>query len=197
MEGESIQFDLTVDGGVEQRTLTDADINPMEVSVKVMLDGVEIQPEDVVGASGVLDVEYTVRNTTATTTPVTFTDVEGTEITEDVETADPFVGSLDVTLPKGFNEVTAPGATIAGQRPEPDVPGLLVRPVPAAGCDRGDGWLPGAHHRWCDAARGLRLPADRAVRQQHDRRNCGGLQGRGRGWCPDLRRRHRRSATTC
>ena len=114
MEGESIQFDLTVDGGVEERTLTDADINPMEVSVKVTLDGVEIQPEDVVGASGVLDVQYTVRNTTATTSPVTYADVEGTEITEDLETADPYVGSLDVTLPQGFNEVTAPGATIAG-----------------------------------------------------------------------------------
>ena len=38
-------------------------------------------PEDVVGANGVLDVEYTVRNTTATTTPVTFSDVEGEEIT--------------------------------------------------------------------------------------------------------------------
>ena len=45
---------------------------------------------------------------------MTFTDVEGKEITEDVETADPFVGSLDVTLPQGFNEVTAPGATVAG-----------------------------------------------------------------------------------
>ena len=116
MEGESIVFDLTVsDGaGVEERTLTDADINPMEVSVKVMLDGVEIAPEDVVGASGVLDVEYTVRNTTVTTGPVTFTDVEGKEVTEDVETADPFAGSLDVILPQGFNEITAPGATVAG-----------------------------------------------------------------------------------
>ncbi len=114
MDGESIQFDLTVDGGEEQRTLTDADINPMEVSVTVTLDGVQIQPEDVVGASGVLDVQYTVRNTTAKTVPLTFNDVEGNEITEDVETAEPFAGSLDVTLPKGFNEVSAPGATIAG-----------------------------------------------------------------------------------
>ena len=116
MEGESMVVELTVadGGGIEERSLTDADINPMEVSVKVMLDGVEVAPEDVVGASGVLDVEYTVRNTTARTEPVTFSDVEGKEITEDVETADPFVGSLDVTLPQGFNEVTAPGATVAG-----------------------------------------------------------------------------------
>ena len=116
MEGESMVVDLTVadGGGVEQRTVTDADIAPMAVSVKVMLDGAEIEPADVVGASGVLDVEYTVRNTTATTGPVTFSDVEGKEITEDVETADPFVGSLDVVLPQGFNEVTAPGATVAG-----------------------------------------------------------------------------------
>ncbi len=116
MEGESMVVGLTVadGGGTEERTVTDADIAPMVVSVKVMLDGVEIAPEDVVGASGVLDVEYTVRNTTATTGPVTFTDVEGKEITEDVETADPFVGSLDVILPQGFNEVTAPGATVAG-----------------------------------------------------------------------------------
>ncbi len=116
MEGESMVVELTVadGGGSEQRTVTDADINPMEVSVKVMLDGAEITPEDVVGASGVLDVEYTVRNTTSTTAPVTFTDVEGKEVTEDIETAEPFVGSLDVVLPQGFNEVTAPGATVAG-----------------------------------------------------------------------------------
>jgi putative membrane protein len=116
MEGESMVVDLTVadGGGTEQRTVTDADIAPMAVSVKVMLDGAEIAPEDVVGASGVLDVEYTVRNTTAKTGPVTYTDVEGKEITEDLETADPFVGSLDVVLPRGFNEVTAPGATVAG-----------------------------------------------------------------------------------
>ena len=116
MEGESMVVDLSVsDGvGVEERTLTDADIAPMEVSVKVMLDGVEVAPADLVGKSGVVDVEYTVRNTTAKTGPVTYTDVEGKEITEDIETADPFAGSLDVILPQGFNEVTAPGATIAG-----------------------------------------------------------------------------------
>jgi putative membrane protein len=116
MEGESMVVTLNVadGGGTEERTVTDADIAPMAVSVKVMLDGVEIAPEDVVGASGVLDVEYTVRNTTARTESVTFSDVEGTEITEDVEVADPFVGSLDVVLPQGFNEVTAPGATVAG-----------------------------------------------------------------------------------
>ena len=116
MEGESMVVELTVadGGGVEQRTVTDADIAPMEVSVKVMLDGAEIAPEDVVGASGVLDVEYTVRNTTARTEPVTFADVEGKEVTEDVEMADPFAGSLDVVLPQGFNEITAPGATVAG-----------------------------------------------------------------------------------
>ena len=116
MEGESMVVDLTVADGVgtEERTVTDADIAPMAVSLKVMLDGAEVAPEDLVGASGVLDVEYTVRNTTAKTGPVTYSDVEGKEITEDVETADPFVGSLDVVLPQGFNEVTAPGATVAG-----------------------------------------------------------------------------------
>jgi hypothetical protein len=39
MEGDAIVFELDVDGGVEERTLTDADISPMEVSVKVLLDG--------------------------------------------------------------------------------------------------------------------------------------------------------------
>ena len=116
MEGESMVVELTVadGGGIEERTVTDADINPMAVSVKVMLDGVEVAPEDLVGANGVLDVEYTVRNTTARTETVTFSDVEDAQISEDVEVADPFVGSLDVVLPQGFNEVTAPGATVAG-----------------------------------------------------------------------------------
>ncbi len=116
MEGESMVVELTVadGGGTEERSLTDAEINPMAVSVKVMLDGVEVAPEDVVGASGVLDVEYTVRNTTARTETVSFTDVEDAKVSEEVEVADPFVGSLDVILPQGFNEVTAPGATVAG-----------------------------------------------------------------------------------
>jgi putative membrane protein len=114
MEGQSIVFDLDVDGTTEERTLTDADISPMEVSVKVMLDGIEVEPADLVGASGVVDVQYTVRNTTARTENVTFADVEGNEVTEAIEVADPYAGSLDVTLPQGFNEITATGATVAG-----------------------------------------------------------------------------------
>jgi putative membrane protein len=114
MEGQSIVFNLTVDGGVEERTLTDAEISPMKVSVKVMLDGVEVEPADLVGQDGVVDVQYTVRNSTARTEDITYSDVEGNEITEPMEVADPYAGSLDITLPMGFNEITAPGATIAG-----------------------------------------------------------------------------------
>jgi putative membrane protein len=114
MEGQSIVFELDVDGNVEERTLTDADISPMEVSVKVMLDGVEVEPEDLVGKDGVVDVQYTVRNTTVRMEEVTFADVEGNEVTESIEVAEPYGGSLDITLPKGFNEISAPGAVIAG-----------------------------------------------------------------------------------
>ena len=189
MEGESMVVGLTVadGGGTEERTVTDADIAPMEVSVKVMLDGVEIAPEDVVGANGVLDVEYTVRNTTATTGPVTFTDVEGKEITEDVETADPFVGSLDVVLPQGFNEVTAPGATVAGNGQNETQLGYTFVLFPPLGSTEvkvgyqsriGNGQMP---------AGGVLLPPDRAVRQQHDRRDDGGLQGWCSHRCGDLR----------
>jgi putative membrane protein len=114
MEGTAAVFELTPDGSQEERILTDADIKPIEVSVKVLLDGQEVAPADLVGADGVVDVQYTVRNTTSRTESVTYTDAKGEEITEDVEVADPFAGSLDVTLPMGFNEITAPGATVAG-----------------------------------------------------------------------------------
>jgi putative membrane protein len=114
MEGQAIVFELDVDGTTEARTLTDADIQPMEVSVAVTLDGRSVSPEDLVGAEGVVDVQYTVRNTTARTEDITYTDVDGNQITESVEVADPYAGSLDIDLPQGFNEVTAPGATVAG-----------------------------------------------------------------------------------
>ena len=164
MEGESMVVDLSVsDGvGVEQRTLTDADIAPMEVSVKVMLDGVEVAPADLVGKSGVVDVEYTVRNTTAKTGPVTFTDVEGKEITEDVETADPFAGSLDVVLPQGFNEVTAPGATIAGNGQNETQLGYTFVLFPPLGSAEVKVGYQSRVTNGSDAGSRVRVPSDRA-----------------------------------
>lgn len=103
-----------VDGSAASRVLSDADLQPVTVKVDVTLDGIPIAPEDVINKSGVLDVTYTIVNTTARMQQVTYTDGAGNPITETVQVADPMAASVAITLPEGFNEITAPGATVAG-----------------------------------------------------------------------------------
>ncbi|MDP3972661.1 MAG: hypothetical protein Q8P61_07110, partial [Candidatus Nanopelagicales bacterium] len=77
------------------------------------LDGKPIKPEDVVNKTGVLDVQYHVTNTTAKNQPISFQDSAGNTVTQEMQTAVPFTGSMSSTLPAGFNEVHAPGANAA------------------------------------------------------------------------------------
>ncbi|HET8595891.1 MAG TPA: hypothetical protein VFM07_11635 [Intrasporangium sp.] len=104
-----------VDGERRLRTVSDYTKKlPLEVSVSYTLDGKQVQPEDVVGRSGRLEVRYTVRNVTATPHEVTFDDGTGAKVTATEQVVIPMVGSLTTTLPAGFTNVASDEANIAG-----------------------------------------------------------------------------------
>jgi putative membrane protein len=106
---------VDVDGVERLRSVSDFDGDlPLEVEVAYELDGERVDPEDVVGADGALEVTYTVRNVTATEQQVTFTDGKGGTITETAEVPIPMVGSLTTVAPPGFADVASDQANMAG-----------------------------------------------------------------------------------
>ncbi|MEI6624357.1 MAG: hypothetical protein WCP28_20895, partial [Actinomycetes bacterium] len=107
-------FNLNVSGSTEQRIYTKSDNGPINVTVTATLDGQPIKPGDVVGKTGVLSVNYRVVNTANSMQTVTYKDARGDVVTDTVKVDAPIGGSLDVYLPQGFNEVTAPGASVGG-----------------------------------------------------------------------------------
>ena len=105
----------TVEGTKNLRSVSDFDGQlPLELSVKYVLDGKTVDPSDVVGKDGTLEVEYTVKNTTGVTQALTFDDAKGNPVTKDVTVPIPLVGSLSTTLPSGFRDVTSKQANMAG-----------------------------------------------------------------------------------
>lgn len=86
---------------------------PVAVHAEYTLDGSVVPPDDVVGADGDLTVRYTVTNTTAQPTTVTYTDADGTTRRRDVPVFVPFAGALDVVLDPDVDVVDAPGAARA------------------------------------------------------------------------------------
>lgn len=113
-QGDDVVFPLTVDGNTNRRVYTKADVQPVTVVTRATLDGKPIDPGSVIDKTGVLKVTYVVTNQTTRTVATTYPNGAGIEIPTTVSIADPFVGSLAVTLPSQFGEVTAPGATAVG-----------------------------------------------------------------------------------
>ena len=113
--GGQALYTLDVRGRAVRRTVADFG-RPLPVSVEASyrLDGRAVQPADVVGRSGVLDVRYTVRNVTATPTQVVYRDAAGAAHSEQVDLVTPYVGQLTTTLPTGYEHITAPRADVAG-----------------------------------------------------------------------------------
>jgi putative membrane protein len=106
---------VEVDGVERLRSVSDFDGDlPLEVEVAYELDGERVDPEDVVGADGALEVTYTVRNVTATEQQVSYTDGKGGTITETAEVPVPMVGSLTTVAPPGFADVASDQANMAG-----------------------------------------------------------------------------------
>ncbi len=107
--------DTTVDGTKRLRSVSEyKGALPLEISIKYVLDGKEIDPSDVVGADGELEVTYTVKNATAKQESISYPDGKGGTITETVEVPVPIVGQMEAELPPSFTEVSSPQANLAG-----------------------------------------------------------------------------------
>ncbi len=115
VKGQNAQFTVNPKGiGQEQRIVTSSNDGPIKVKATATLDGKPINPADIVGKTGVLAVQYTIVNTETKKQTVTYKDVNGNDVTSEVDVAAPIGGSVDIVLPQGFNEITATGANIGG-----------------------------------------------------------------------------------
>lgn len=113
-DGEQVA-EMAVDGKQRLRTVSNfsGDL-PLELSVEYTLDGKRVDPEDVVGKTGKLEVKYVAKNITSQPQEVTYDDGKGGTVTETVDVPIPLVGSLTVTAPSSFTNVQSDQANKAG-----------------------------------------------------------------------------------
>jgi len=105
----------SVDGEDTYRSVSDFDGKlPLKVAVAYKLDGKTVEPGDVVGENGRLEVQFTVENVTSQEQQVTFDDGKGGTVTKTAEVPIPIVGSLSTTAPSSFTNVASDQANIAG-----------------------------------------------------------------------------------
>lgn len=114
IQNQEAIFNLNPNGNEEQRIYTKSSDGPLRVKATATLDGKPINPGEVVNKTGVLAVNYTVINTETQKETVTYKDARGNDVTQEVEVASPIGGSVEIILPPGFNEVTAPTAQVGG-----------------------------------------------------------------------------------
>ena len=113
-DGEQVT-EMTVDGEEHLRSVSDFDGDlPLDVSVSYKLDGETVEPGDIVGEGGELEVLYTVKNITAQPREVSFPDGSGGTTTETVDVPIPMVGSLTTVAPENFTNVASDQANMAG-----------------------------------------------------------------------------------
>ncbi|MEP6667410.1 MAG: hypothetical protein ABJA81_13260, partial [Nocardioidaceae bacterium] len=105
----------SVDGQKQMRSVSDFNGTlPLDVSVRYFLQGKEVQPGDVVGESGDLEVKYRVENVTGQMQQIEVDDGEGGTVTRNIEVVVPMVGSLTTLLPSTFTDVKSDQANMAG-----------------------------------------------------------------------------------
>jgi putative membrane protein len=106
---------VVVDGDKRLRTVSDFDKQiPLKIRATYLLNGKEVAPGKVVGASGDLEVRYRVENVTATSQQISFDDGTGQQVTKDAQVVIPMVGSLTTVLPSSFTDVSSAQANMAG-----------------------------------------------------------------------------------
>lgn len=126
-----------VNGEQKYRSVADFTENlPVSIDVNYWLDGAKVQPGDVVGKSGDLEVRYTVINTTGVQQEVTFEDGEGNEKSVLQSVVIPLVGSMTTTLPSNFRDVVAEGANAAGDGKGGTTLSFTMTLFPPIGADR-------------------------------------------------------------
>jgi putative membrane protein len=109
----SAQYNLTVDGTQTIRTSQNYDPAeiPITVSVEATLDGQPMKLSELSGKSGLAKVTYTFVNTTAEPTQLTYKDALGNTITEEADIPVPMAGSVNISYPGSWGDVSAPTAT--------------------------------------------------------------------------------------
>ena len=113
MDGDVATWNI--DGDESLRTVADYDgEQPVEVTATYTMDGEAIEPDDLVGRTGVLTTTYTVKNVSTQPTDVEFRDAYGARQTETVDLPLPLAGQLETTLSKNFTDVVSEGAVLAG-----------------------------------------------------------------------------------
>lgn len=112
VQGTSVAYDLDLrSGDATVRTVADLDLEPpFRLEVRYELDGVQVTPREVVGASGRLTVTHTLVNLTVEPQELRFYDGQGRERSTVRDVAVPFVGTISVPLDTRFTNVDAPAA---------------------------------------------------------------------------------------
>ena len=107
--------EMDVDGTQRLRSVSDyqGDL-PLDVNVEYFLDGESVDPSDVVGESGELEVKYTVTNVTGQEQELVVPDGSGGTVTKTVEVPIPMVGTLTTVAPSTFTDVASTTANMAG-----------------------------------------------------------------------------------
>lgn len=105
----------SVDGTKKFRSVSDFTGKlPLKFDITYTLDGKKIEPADIVGKSGELEVRYVVTNTTGKAQEVPFQDGNGATKTSTEDVVIPMVGSVTTVLPSSFTKVQSAEANAAG-----------------------------------------------------------------------------------
>ena len=107
---------MLVVGGERPTALTEARFDkplPVALHAEYAVDGDVVAAADVPGAAGEITVTYTLTNTTAEQTELTYPDASGQEQSSEQPVFVPFQGSLTATLPEDAELVEAPDAMLA------------------------------------------------------------------------------------
>ena len=115
VKGANLVANVSVDGERRLRAVSDFTKElPLKVTATYTLDGKKVEPGDVVGRSGLLQVHYVVENITGRDQEVSFDDGTGTKVTRTEKVVIPMVGSLTTVLPSTFTDVRSDEAAVAG-----------------------------------------------------------------------------------
>jgi putative membrane protein len=107
--------DTDVDGRTALRSVSDYDgALPLRVTTQYKLDGKTVQPGDVVGATGHLEVRYTVENITGRPQQLSYDDGHGGRVTKTLNVPIPMVATLETTAPANFDGVRSGSANMGG-----------------------------------------------------------------------------------
>jgi putative membrane protein len=115
-ENGVVQQQYDVNGVARGRSVSTFDSSklPISVDVEYQLDGQQVSADDLVGATGDVEVNYTVKNLTTKRMPLTFTDGAGGTTTEMGYVPIPIVGTVVFDLPDNFAHVQSKAASMGG-----------------------------------------------------------------------------------